>query len=57
MKTFKEFLLEANKTYAIRIKVAGDLPENFEANLKDCMEKYFSWMDSDPKVICKKLST
>ena len=42
MKTFKEFLLEANKTYAIRIKVAGDLPENFEANLKDCMGKYES---------------
>ena len=42
MKTFKEFLLEANKTYAIRIKVAGDLPENFEANLKDCIGKYES---------------
>ena len=40
MKTFKEFLAEANKIYAARIKVAGELPEGFEAKLKDLMGKY-----------------
>jgi hypothetical protein len=40
MKTFKEFLAEATKVYAARIKVAGELPEGFEAKLKDLMGKY-----------------
>ena len=40
MKTFKEFLSESNKVYAVRIKIAGDLPEAFDAGLKDCMSKY-----------------
>ena len=40
MKTFKEYLAEAVKTYQARIKVAGELPENFEAQLKNYMTKY-----------------
>ena len=40
MKTFKEYLAESLKTYQARIKIAGDLPENFEKNLKDFVEKY-----------------
>ena len=30
MKTFKEYLAEAVKTYQARIKIAGELPENFD---------------------------
>ena len=40
MKTFKDYLTEAQKTYAVRIKVAGELPEGFEKSLKDYMTKY-----------------
>jgi len=40
MKTFKEYLTEAQKTYSVRIKVAGELPEGFEKSLKDHMTKY-----------------
>ena len=40
MKTFKEYLTEAQKTYSVRIKVAGELPENFEKDLKEYMTKY-----------------
>jgi len=40
MKTFKEYLAESVKTYQARIKIAGDLPENFEKNLKDFVGKY-----------------
>jgi hypothetical protein len=34
MKTFKEYLAESKKVYNFKIKVAGELPENFESNLK-----------------------
>ena len=34
MKTFKEYLTESTKTYSFKIKVAGELPEGFEDNLK-----------------------
>ena len=40
MKTFKEYLAEAVKTYQARIKIAGELPENFETKLKNYMTKY-----------------
>jgi hypothetical protein len=40
MKTFKEYLAEAVKTYQARIKIAGELPENFESKLKNYMTKY-----------------
>jgi hypothetical protein len=35
MKTFKEYLTESKKVYNFKIKVAGDLPEDFEKNLKE----------------------
>ena len=34
MKTFKEYLTESKKVYDFRIKVAGELPESFQENLK-----------------------
>jgi len=40
MKTFKAFLAESTKSYQVRIKVAGELPEGFESKLKDMMKKY-----------------
>lgn len=40
MKTFKEFLAESTKSYQVRIKVAGELPEGFDAKLKEMMKKY-----------------
>ncbi len=36
----KRQFAEAVKTYQARIKVAGELPENFEAQLKNYMTKY-----------------
>ena len=30
MKTFKELLAESTKTYAVRVKIAGDLPDPVE---------------------------
>lgn len=40
MKTLKDYLTESKKVYSFRIKVAGDLPENFESRLKTLLEKY-----------------
>lgn len=40
MKSFKEYLTESVKTYAVRIKVAGELPESFDKKLKEVMSKY-----------------
>lgn len=37
MKTFREYLAESKKSYPFRLKVAGDLPEDFEKNLKECL--------------------
>ena len=34
MKTYKEYLSEAKKTYSFKVKVAGDLPESFADDLK-----------------------
>ncbi len=39
MKPFKEYLAESKKTYPFRLKVAGELPENFVTDLKDCIGK------------------
>lgn len=38
MKTFKEYLAESKKVYPFKIKVAGELPEGFEAKLKQQLE-------------------
>jgi len=35
MKTFKEYLIESKKVYGFKIKVAGEVPENFVENLKN----------------------
>jgi hypothetical protein len=40
MKTFKDYLTESKKVYSFKVKVAGDVPENFQDNLKKCLEKY-----------------
>jgi hypothetical protein len=34
MKTFKEYLAESKKVYSFKVKVAGELPENFQEGLK-----------------------
>jgi hypothetical protein len=40
MKTLKDYLTENKKVYSFKIKVAGDLPENFQDNIKKSLEKY-----------------
>jgi hypothetical protein len=39
MKTFKEYLTESKKSYNFKIKVAGNLPESFQENLKSVLER------------------
>ena len=39
MKTFKEYLSESKKVYNFKIKVAGDLPESFQENLKISLDR------------------
>lgn len=39
MKTFKEYLAESKKVYPFKIKVAGELPEGFEAKLKQQLDR------------------
>jgi hypothetical protein len=38
MKTFKDYLAESKKVYPFKIKVAGELPEGFEAKLKQQLD-------------------
>lgn len=40
MKSFRDYLTESKKTYNFKIKVAGDLPEKFDATLKELLGKY-----------------
>ena len=40
MKSFSEILTESKKTYSFLIKVAGELPEGCEQQLKTCLEKF-----------------
>jgi predicted AAA+ superfamily ATPase len=40
MKNFKKYLAESKKVYSFKVKVAGDVPENFHENLKKSLEKY-----------------
>jgi|AntAceMinimDraft_12_1070368.scaffolds.fasta_scaffold03478_10 hypothetical protein len=37
MKTFKEYLAESKKAYPFRVKVAGELPKDFEKKLKEML--------------------
>lgn len=39
MKTFREYLTESKKVYSFKIKVADELPENFENDLKSRLER------------------
>lgn len=40
MKTLKEYLAENKKVYPFKIKIAGDLPENFEEKFKMALQKF-----------------
>ena len=40
MKTFREYLAESKKYYVHKIKVAGELPENFAEDVKARLAKY-----------------
>lgn len=40
MKSLKEYLLESKKVYSFKIKVAGDLPEKFQEQLKSAMARF-----------------
>lgn len=40
MKSFKEYLTESKKTYAFKIKLAGDLDEGVNSKLKTAMERF-----------------
>lgn len=39
MKTFKEYLAESKKLFGFKIKVAGEVPENFSENLKARLDR------------------
>ena len=40
MKSFTEYLMESKKTYAFKVKVAGDLEESFNTKLKGALDKF-----------------
>jgi hypothetical protein len=42
MKSFREYLIEnqEEKIYSFKLKVAGELPDNFEDVMKACLKKY-----------------
>ena len=40
MKAFKEYLTESKKTYKFKVRVAGDLPENFADKLDRSLTKF-----------------
>lgn len=40
MKSFTQYLTESKKTYAFKVKVAGDLAEDFNGKLKGALEKF-----------------
>jgi len=40
MKAFKEYLTESKKTYKFKVRVAGELPENFADRLDRSMTKF-----------------
>jgi hypothetical protein len=39
MKTLKEYLTESKKVYDFKVKVAGELPESFQENLKTALDR------------------
>jgi len=42
MKSFKEYLMESQeeKIYSFKLKIAGDLPDNFDDVVETCLKKY-----------------
>jgi hypothetical protein len=38
MKSFKDYLTESKKVYSFKVKVAGELPDKFQENLKQQLE-------------------
>lgn len=40
MKTLKEYLAESRKTYEFKIKIAGDLSEDFDTKLKGAVDRF-----------------
>lgn len=40
MKSFTQYLTESKKTYAFKVKVAGDLAEDFNGKLQGALEKF-----------------
>ena len=40
MKNFKEYITESTKVYPFKVKIAGDIPENFEKNMKSALSKF-----------------
>lgn len=40
MKNFKKYLAESKKVYSFKVKLAGNVPENFQENFKKSLEKY-----------------
>lgn len=40
MKKFTQYLTESTKTYSFTVKIAGDLPESVDNDLKTIMEKF-----------------
>jgi len=40
MKNLRDYLTESKKTWNFKIKVAGDLPEEFESTLKNALSKW-----------------
>ena len=49
MKSFSEILTESKKTYNFIIRVAGELPEGFEDQLKANLEKFDTVSITGPK--------
>jgi hypothetical protein len=39
MKTFKDYLTESKKVYSFKVKVAGEIPEGFENQLKSKLDR------------------
>ena len=40
MTRFTEILQESKKTYSFLVRIAGDLPESFEATMKTSLELF-----------------
>lgn len=40
MKSFNEYITESKKTYEFKIKIAGDIREDFKTKLKGAMERF-----------------